>query len=145
MNLRFVSVPAFLIFVLTCVATLSGAGVGQTTGVALVRKVPAINGGGVVDGGIHMMSAGGVTLNGGATITGDLLVPGTPSVRVNGKPAYGGTVDGTGATTPSNYQITLNGNASLFSASHSGRLAAPSVPLAASPCARWITRPSSSR
>lgn len=60
-----------------------------------------------------MMSPGAVHLNGGATITGDLLVPGAPVVRLNGKPAYAGTLDGTGPATPSNYTMTLNGGATL--------------------------------
>ena len=82
-------------------------------GTAQVRQVPAINGGATVEGSIHMMTGGVVNLNGGAIITGDLLVPGTPTVRLNGNPVYGGTLDGTGAASPSNYTITLNGNARL--------------------------------
>ena len=54
-----------------------------------------------------------MTLNGAAAITGDLFVPGTPEVRLNGRPAYAGTLDGTGVAAPSNYQITLNGGARL--------------------------------
>jgi len=82
-------------------------------GTAMVRGVPSINGGGTVEGSIWQMTGGAVTLNGGATITSDLLVPGSPTVRVNGNPAFGGTVVGTAATTPNGYQITLNGNARL--------------------------------
>jgi rhamnogalacturonan endolyase len=53
------------------------------------------------------------TLNGGAAVTGDLLVPGTPTVRLNGSPSYQGTLTGAGATTPTSHTITLNGGASL--------------------------------
>jgi hypothetical protein len=83
------------------------------SGLGLVRQVPAINGGGTVEGSLHMMSPGGITFNGGAALTGDLFVPGTPTVRLNGKPNYGGTLDGNGPTTPTNYTITLNGQATL--------------------------------
>jgi hypothetical protein len=86
------------------------AGSGQT-GTALVRHAPTLNGS--VDGSIQQMLAENTTLNGGAAVTGDLLVPGTPTVRLNGKPAYGGTLDGSGATMPSSHQVTLNGNTSL--------------------------------
>ncbi|MEJ1971876.1 MAG: hypothetical protein WDM96_05120 [Lacunisphaera sp.] len=41
-----------------------------------------------------------VTFNGGSGIFGDLLVPGTPAVRVNGNPVLGGTHDGAGSATP---------------------------------------------
>jgi hypothetical protein len=36
-----------------------------------------------------------------------------PTVRLNGSPVYGGTQDGTGAATPANALITLNGGAKL--------------------------------
>ncbi len=84
----------------------------QTAGTALVRHAPAINSG-TVDGSVQQMLAESITLNGGGVVTGDLFVPGTPMVRLNGKPSYGGTLDGTGATTPTNYQVTLNGNVRL--------------------------------
>jgi len=83
----------------------------QTTGTALVRHAPTLNGS--IDGSVQQMLGEAVTFNGGAVVTGDLLVPGTPTVRLNGQPAYAGTVDGSGSTSPSNYQITLNGNAAL--------------------------------
>jgi len=81
------------------------------SGRAKVRHAPTING--AVDGSIHQMTGEPATLNGAAAITGDLFVPGTPEVRVNGRPAYAGTVDGSGGASPANYQITLNGGARL--------------------------------
>ena len=80
-------------------------------GTALVRHAPAVNG--RVEGSLQQMTAENTTLNGGASVTGNLLVPGTPSVRLNGTPTYGGTLDGTGSATPANHKITLNGSASL--------------------------------
>ncbi|MDD3180673.1 MAG: Ig-like domain-containing protein [Opitutaceae bacterium] len=79
---------------------------------ALVRHALIMNAGSV-DGSVQQVTAESVTLNGRASVTGDLLVPGTPAVRHNGRPNYGGTVDGAGALAPSNYEITLNGNAAL--------------------------------
>ena len=55
--------------------------------------------------------AGELVLNGGAQVSGDLLVPGTPTIRLNGHPAYGGTLDGGGSASPSNYTVTINGRA----------------------------------
>ena len=80
-------------------------------GRAQVRHAPTING--AVDGSIQQMLGEPATLNAAAAITGDLFVPGTPEVRINGRPTYAGTLDGTGATAPSNYQVTLNGGARL--------------------------------
>lgn len=78
---------------------------------ALVRHAPTLNG--AVEGSIQQMIAENVMLNGGASVTGDLLVPGTPTVQLNGNPTYGGTLDGTGSATPTTYTIKLNGSASL--------------------------------
>ncbi|HWA08481.1 MAG TPA: MBG domain-containing protein [Opitutaceae bacterium] len=78
---------------------------------ALVRHGPALNGG--LDGSLQVLLPESTTLNGSAWVSGDLLVPGTPTVQLNGHPAYGGTINGTGAASPSNYTITLNGNALL--------------------------------
>jgi cytoskeletal protein CcmA (bactofilin family) len=78
---------------------------------AMVNQISAMNG--TINGSIQQLDDQNVTLNGGATITGELLVVGTPSTRLNGKPKFGGAVDSTGAVSPSNYTITLNGNANL--------------------------------
>lgn len=81
------------------------------TGTALVRRAPTLNG--TIEGSVQVMTAENVTLNGGASVTGDLLLPGTPAVKLNGNPTYGGTLDGVGAATPTNHKVTLNGGASL--------------------------------
>ncbi len=79
---------------------------------ALVNHAPVMNSG-VVEGVIRQMLGESVALNGSATIRGDLYVPGLPRVILNGSPSYGGTIDGGGAETPSNYTVTLNSNATL--------------------------------
>lgn len=78
---------------------------------ALVRHAPVLNGG--LDGSVQVLLPESATLNGSAWVSGDLLVPGTPSVRLNGQPTYGGTIDGSGAAAPSGHAITLNGGAVL--------------------------------
>src|SRR5688572_9179238 len=83
----------------------------QVTGTALVRHAPSLNG--AVEGSLQQLLPEGSTLNGGAVVTGDLLVPGTPTVRLNGNVSFGGSIDGQGSSVPSNYQITLNGSARL--------------------------------
>ena len=84
----------------------------QGPGTALVQRAPAFNAG-TVEGSVQVMRPESVTLNGGAAITGDLLVPGLPAVRLNGRPALAGIRDGTGAATPTAHQITLNGGVAL--------------------------------
>ncbi len=127
-------VISFIAIVLSSSAVAAEADLG----LAQVRQVPAVNGGGTVEGSIHMMSGGSITLNGGATITGDLLVPGTPVVRTSGKPNYGGTLDGVGPTAPSSYTITLNGQATLRNVVR--RTAPLSLPAVATPPAPAGTR-----
>jgi hypothetical protein len=78
---------------------------------ALVRHAPTLNG--QVDGSLQQLLPEDVTFNGGAGIYGDLLVPGSPVVRLNGNPLLGGTHDGTGSAVPANYKVTLNGGALL--------------------------------
>ena len=86
-------------------------GVAQTVGTALVKNAPQLNG--TVDGNLQQMTGKSVTLNGGAIVTGDLLVPGTPSLQINGTPNFGGIIVGTGSAAPSNYKVTLNGSVRL--------------------------------
>jgi hypothetical protein len=86
----------------------------QPTNLAvMVRHAPSLNGNGRIEGSLQQLLGENATLNGGFTMTGDLLVPGTPTLRVNGNPTFAGTIAGTGSTSPTGYQITLNGNCSL--------------------------------
>ncbi|HVU34952.1 MAG TPA: rhamnogalacturonan lyase B N-terminal domain-containing protein [Opitutaceae bacterium] len=75
---------------------------------ALVRHAPTLNG--ELDGSLQLLSGESFALNGSALVSGDLLVPGTPTVRQNGKPVLVGIQDAAGATTPTGYSVTLNGN-----------------------------------
>jgi RHS repeat-associated protein len=82
-------------------------GAAQSVGTALVNNAPIIQG--TIDGNLQQMIGATVSLNGSGTITGDLLVPGTPTLVLNGGPTFGGTIVGSGSTSPSNYQVILNG------------------------------------
>jgi len=62
---------------------------------------------------VRMMTAESVTFNGSAVLNGDLLIPGTPQMTLNGKPNLGGTIDSTGAASPTNHRITLNGGVTV--------------------------------
>ncbi len=79
----------------------------------LVNHAPTLNG--AVGGSIQVLLPEDITLNGNAAVDRQLLVPGTPTVQLNGHPTYGGVSDGPGAATPTTHRITLNGNARLGS------------------------------
>jgi len=79
---------------------------------ALVSHAPVLNSG-VLEGSIRQLIGENVALNGSSTISGDLFTPGLPNVILNGAPNYGGTLDGDGGTTPTNYAVTLNSNVTL--------------------------------
>jgi endo-1,4-beta-xylanase len=121
------------------VATIQDANyVGSATGTllvtttALVRHAPVLNG--RVDGSVQMVRPESTTLHGGARISGDFLVPGTPRVRLNGHPTYGGTIDGEGEESPSNYTVTITGGASLrHVVRRTDPVPMPSVPVPPSP------------
>ena len=98
----------------------------------VIRHAPVLNG--RLDGSVQVLLPESVTLNGSARVTGDLLVPGTPLVRLNGQPAYGGTIDGVGAAAPASHTVTLNGGAALrHVARRTDAVALPAVPAPAAP------------
>ncbi len=88
---------------------------GLTISGAVVRHAPTINGNSRVQGSVRQLTGENVTLNGGAAVTGDLLVPGTPTLRKNGNPIIGAVIVGSGASQPTGYTVTLNGNVQLGS------------------------------
>ncbi len=79
--------------------------------VAVVRHAPTLTG--RVKGSVQQLNGEDVNFNSGNVITSDLLVPGTPTVQINGTPNYQGTVDGTGSTQPTGYRVTLNSGSQL--------------------------------
>jgi DNA/RNA endonuclease G (NUC1) len=94
----------------SCTGTATGTLTIFVTGI--VRHAPSLNGG-TVGGSLQVLSAESFTVNGSVKVAGDLLVPGTPTVKLNGNPSYGGTIDGTGSASPSSQTITLNGSVTL--------------------------------
>jgi hypothetical protein len=99
---------------------------------ALVRHAPSLNGG--LDGSLQVLLGEDVTLNGTGYISGDLLVPGTPTLLLNGHPTFVGTRDGTGNASPSDYQVTLNGGVLLrYLVRRTDAIALPTVATPPSP------------
>ena len=88
------------------VATLSIAAV------ALVNHGPSINSS-ILEGSVQQMLGESIAYNSGASVGDNLFVPGTPNVILNGSPNYGGTIDGSGNTSPSNYTVILNSGTTL--------------------------------
>jgi rhamnogalacturonan endolyase len=114
--------------------TANGTLVIATT--AVVRHAPVLNGG--IDGSLQVILPENTALNGSALLGGDLLVSGTPVVQLNGHPVYAGPVDASGSSSPSNYQITLNGNAAIRHVVR--RVDAIALPVVAAPPAPAGTR-----
>ena len=85
----------------------------QTNLAVTVRHAPNLNGSGLIEGSLQQLLGESVTMNGGFTMTGDLLVPGMPTLKLNGNPAFAGTISGSGSASPGGYQITLNGNCAM--------------------------------
>jgi DNA/RNA endonuclease G (NUC1) len=93
-----------------CTGAVNGTLTIFVTGV--VRHAPSLNAGSV-HGAIQVLTPEGFAVNGSVNVAGDLLVPGTPTVNLNGHPTYGGTLDGAGSAAPSGQTITLGGNATV--------------------------------
>jgi endoglucanase len=73
---------------------------------ALVRNAPTLNGD--LDGSLQLLTGESFTVNGSGSVSDDLLVPGLPTVTLNGSPLLVGVVDAEGLTTPTGYSVTLN-------------------------------------
>ena len=108
-GLRFATVV-----IIAWISISSAVGQGMPTNlIVAVRHAPCLNGNGRIEGSLQQMLGEDVTLDGGFVLTGDLLVPGTPKLRLSGKPVFAGTVVGSGSVSPSGYEVTLKGNCSL--------------------------------
>ncbi len=78
---------------------------------ALVRHAPTLNGD--LEGSLQLLTGESFTLNSNNYVSGDLLVPGSPTLRLNGQVLLGGTRDAGGSPSPANYTVTLNSNSVL--------------------------------
>src|SRR5688572_17089966 len=76
----------FSFCLLGSVALMSIAWSQGVTGTALVRHAPSVSG--TVEGSIQQMLPESVTFSGGSLVTRDLLVPGLPTIRLNGNVTY---------------------------------------------------------
>ncbi len=96
------------------------AGIAEIQGVkqvfdnlAVVRHAPELNDG-RVEGALWQQLGENIFMAGNSVITSDLLVPGTPTVSIsNGNPTFGGVIEGSDSTQPTDYQLNLSGNSSL--------------------------------
>ncbi len=83
------------------------AGIAQT-GTALINHASIING--TIEGSVHQMLPENVVINGSASVI-DLVVSGSPKLRVNGRPHFGGLIVGNGVPEPLDYEVVIGGNA----------------------------------
>ena len=73
----------------------------------------ALNNNGRIEGSAQQLSGENLSLNNGSFFGGDLLVPGNPKVKANGKPNWKGQRNGGGSISPSNYQVSINSSVEL--------------------------------
>jgi RHS repeat-associated protein len=78
---------------------------------ALVDHAPSVQG--RVEGSLWQLRPEWVNLNSGAQVAGDWWMPGTPSVQVNGQPAFGGVFPQDGLAAPSHHGFLLNSGSTL--------------------------------
>ena len=126
--------------------TFAPAGIAEMRGVkqvfdnlAVVRHAPELNDG-RVEGALWQLLGENIFMAGNSTITSDLLVPGTPTVSiVDGHPTFGGVIEGSDSTQPTNYQLNLSGNASLrFLITRTDPMTLTAVPLPPAPAGTRI-------
>jgi len=126
--------------------TFAPAGIAEMRGVkqvfdnlAVVRHAPELNDG-RVEGALWQLLGENIFMAGNSTITSDLLVPGTPTVSIiDGQPTFGGVIEGSDSTQPTNYQLNLSGNASLrFLITRTDPMTLTAVPLPPEPAGTRI-------
>jgi rhamnogalacturonan endolyase len=87
---------AAIVFAVVALLAANATVLAQQDLAVVTRHAPQLNGEARVEGSIQQLLGENTTLNGGAVVTSDLLVPGTPTLRLNGVPRLGGTIVGTG-------------------------------------------------
>jgi RHS repeat-associated protein len=96
---------------LALVALLAANVAAQSNPNAVVRHGLVLNG--RLEGNCQQLTGEAAVFNSPSNLVGDFLVPGTPTIHVNGTVFWGGQTTGTGSTSPSGYPITLNSGAHL--------------------------------
>jgi VCBS repeat-containing protein len=124
-----------------CSPTLRAQSNSPSRVAVTTRHAPKLNGQARVEGSVQVLLGEGFMMNGGATLTEDLLVPGTPTVTVNGKVSWQGVQPGSGSASPGGYSIQLNGGAVLrYVRTRTNPVAIPDVSTPpASPGTRSVT------
>jgi len=105
----------------------------QTNLAVTTQQSPSLNGG-TIQGSLQELTGASFNVNSGFSLTGDLLVPGTPTLTLNGSPTFSGTVVGSGSTSPTGYPITLNSGCSLrYLRTRTTPITLPNVPAPPAP------------
>src|SRR4030095_1488274 len=97
------------------VGQLSGGGdplPATITDAVVSRHKPNLNSG-LIKGSLRVLKGESFGINGTTQITSDLYLPGTPTIQLSGNARYAGTVSDGGATTPTNYAVSLGGDIDL--------------------------------
>lgn len=126
--------PKFILLVWWCFGciVITGATVAEIRGTAHVERMRSLNG--EIEGGLQLNRPQSVTLNGGAAITGALMLPGSPTLRINGNASAPPISSAGGAELPNSHRITINGHAILGSlVTQQDPIAWPVVPAIAPP------------
>jgi hypothetical protein len=82
------------------------------TDAVVSKHKPTLNDG-RIEGSLRVLLGESFTISGTNQITSDLYLPGTPAIQLSGAARYAGTVSDGGATSPSNYTVSLNGDVDL--------------------------------
>jgi len=90
---------------------LFAANVAAQSPNAIVRHGLVLNG--RLEGNCQQLTGEAAVFNSPSNLVGDFLVPGTPTIHVNGTVFWSGQTTGTGSASPSGYSITLNSGAHL--------------------------------
>jgi hypothetical protein len=125
----------FWLFLVCLTPPIAHADTG--TGTAIVRHAPSINAGSV-EGSVRVLLPEAINLNGNTKITRELMVPGSPTLIMQGNASVGTIMTGTGSASPSNYQVKLNGQVAL--GTFRNRVNAVTIPTVAIPPSSAGTR-----
>ncbi|MGI8602323.1 MAG: PKD domain-containing protein [Verrucomicrobiales bacterium] len=95
-------------------ASLCPAAVPPVQNLAVIsQRAPSLRGQALVDGSLQQIAGEDLTIGGQTRVRGDLVVPGEPTIQVEGNAWHGGIVPGAGSAQPSNYFVRLQGRAQV--------------------------------
>jgi RHS repeat-associated protein len=121
--------PMWLGFALVA---LFAANVAAQSPNAVVRHGLVLNG--RLEGNCQQLTGETAVFNSPSNLVGDFLVPGTPTIHVNGTVFWSGQTTGIGSSSPSGYSITLNSGAHLgHIVTRTNPITMPAVPVPPNP------------